>query len=63
MNIRALRPRLAAAVVAGAVTLVSCGGGPDSGDPVSVGVSGEPGGQAVEGSFEMMTGAVRSFAD
>jgi cytochrome c biogenesis protein CcmG/thiol:disulfide interchange protein DsbE len=61
MNVRALRPKLAVAVVAGAVTLVSCGG--DSGGPVSVSVTAEPGGQAVDGSFAMIDGGRRSFAD
>jgi cytochrome c biogenesis protein CcmG/thiol:disulfide interchange protein DsbE len=63
MNARALRLKLAAAVVAGAVTLVSCGGGSDSGDPVSVSASAEPGGQAVDGSFATIDGGRRSFAD
>jgi cytochrome c biogenesis protein CcmG, thiol:disulfide interchange protein DsbE len=63
MNVRPARPTLAAAVVAGAVTVGACGGGSDSGDPVSVNVSAEPGGQAVDGSFAMINGGRRSFAD
>jgi thiol-disulfide isomerase/thioredoxin len=63
MNVRAVRSRLAGAVVAGAVTLGSCAGGSDSGDPVSVSANAEPGGQAVEGSFETIDGGRRAFAD
>jgi cytochrome c biogenesis protein CcmG, thiol:disulfide interchange protein DsbE len=63
MNVRPLRPKLAAAVLAGAVTLVSCGGGSDSGDPVTVRPDAEPGGQAVDGSFAMINGGRRAFAD